>query len=74
LFLAAVALVGHNDEFRQLHQYYTTRKDNPLKKMQSLMALAAKLIRVVFGIIRTGKSYDPTKMLSDIRRVEHAAA
>ena len=42
--------------------------------MQSLMALAAKLIRVVFGIIRTGKSYDPTKMLSDIRRVEHAAA
>ena len=74
LFLAAMALVGHNDEFRQLHQYYTTRKDNPLKKMQSLMALAAKLIRVVFGIIRTGKSYDPTKMLSDIRRVEHAAA
>ena len=74
LFLAAMALVGHNDEFRQLHQYYTTRKDNPLKKMQSLMALAAKLIRVVFGIIRTGKRYDPTKMLSDIRRVEHAAA
>jgi hypothetical protein len=74
LFLAAMALVGHNDEFRQLHQYYTIRKDNPLKKMQSLMALAAKLIRVVFGIIRTGKSYDPAKMLSDIRRVEHAAA
>lgn len=74
LFLAAIALVGHNDEFRQLHQYYTTRKDNPLKKMQSLMAVAAKLIRVVFGIIRTGKCYDPAKMLCDIRRVEHAAA
>lgn len=74
LFLAARALVGHNDEFRQLHQYYTTRKDNPLKKMQSLMALAAKLIRVIFGMIRTGKRYDPTKMLNDIRRVDHAVA
>lgn len=38
------------------------------------MVLAAKLIQVVFSIIKTGKDYDPVKTLSDIRRVKHAAA
>lgn len=42
--------------------------------MKSLMVLVANHIRVVFGIIKMGKSYDPAKMLSDIRRVEYAAA
>ena len=73
LFLAAMALVGHNDEFRQLHQYYTTRKDNPLKKMQSLIAVACKLIRVFYAILVKGVEYDPKKMVSDIRRPALAA-
>ncbi|MFR0074888.1 MAG: hypothetical protein ACLRVD_11260 [Blautia caecimuris] len=41
-----MSLVAKNPEFRELHNYYTTRRLNPLKKMQSLMAIAAKLIRV----------------------------
>ena len=45
LFEAAMSLVGKNPEFGTLHHYYTTRKINQLKKMQSLMAVAAKLIR-----------------------------
>ena len=46
LFEVAMSLVGKNSEFGALRHYYTTRKVNPLKKMQSLMAVAAKLIRV----------------------------
>ncbi|MCL1810585.1 MAG: IS110 family transposase [Clostridiales bacterium] len=40
LFEAALPLVAKNPEFRKLHHYYTTRDVNPLKKMQSLIAVA----------------------------------
>jgi len=38
-------VVSHSPEFRSIHQYYTAREKNPLKKMQSLIAVACKLIR-----------------------------
>ena len=50
LFEVAMSLVSKNQEFRELHNYYTTRRLNPLKKMQSLMAIAAKLIRIILLI------------------------
>ena len=40
LYEAAVSLVGKNAEFREIHEYYRTRKENPLKKMQSVVAVA----------------------------------
>ena len=61
-------LVTKNTEFRELHIYYTTRSLNPLKKMQSLMAVAAKLIRVFYAMLTKGVDYDPKKMAGDIRR------
>jgi transposase len=33
LFQAAKSAVGHAEEFKELHIYYTTRTENPLKKM-----------------------------------------
>ena len=68
LFEVAMSLVAKNPEFRELHNYYTTRRLNPLKKMQSLMAIAAKLIRVFFAMLTKGVDYDPKKMVSDIKR------
>ena len=38
LFEAAISVVGKNEEFKEIHRYYTTREKNPLKKMQSLVA------------------------------------
>lgn len=58
LFEVAMSFVAKNAEFRELHHYYTTRKDNPLKKMQSLMAVATKVIRVFFTILTKGVDYD----------------
>lgn len=63
-----MSLVGKNPEFRELHHYYTIRKMNPLKKMQSLMAVAAKLIRVFYAMLTKGVEYDSVKMLGDIKR------
>lgn len=67
-----VPLLSHNEEFRALHHYYTTRKDRPLKKMQSLVALSNKLIRIFYVILMKNTAYDPQKMMSDIRRTEAA--
>ena len=68
LFRAAMSLVKSNREMKMLHEYYTTREQNPLKKMQSLMAIAGKIIRVFYGIMRNGTEYDPVRLLTDIRR------
>lgn len=70
LFEVAMSLVGKNEEFRELHHYYTTRQKNPLKKMQSLIAVACKLLRVIYKILTTGVSYDPVKLRGDIKRPE----
>lgn len=67
LFEAAISVVGKNEEFRQIQEYYTTRDKNPLKKMQSLIAVSCKLIRIFHVILIKGVSYDASKMLGDIR-------
>lgn len=68
LFQAAKSVVAHAEEFKELHMYYTTRSENPLKKMQSLIVIACKLLRVIYTILTKGTKYDPKKMLMDIRR------
>ena len=70
LFQAAKSVVAHAEEFKELHAYYTTRPENPLKKMQSLIVIACKLLRVIYTILTRGTAYDPKKMLMDIRRPE----
>lgn len=66
LFQAAKSAVSHAVEFKKLHAYYTMRPDNPLKKMQSLIAIACKILRVIYTILKKGIRYDPERMLKDI--------
>ena len=68
LFTGIMPMVAKNKEFQELHKYYTTRKENPLKKKQSLIVLCCKLIRIFFVILKTGVKYDPIKMINDIKR------
>ena len=74
LFQAARSAVSHAEEFKTLHVYYTMRPDNPLKKMQSLIVIACKILRVIFAILRKGQKYDPAKMLRDIKHPAVVAA
>lgn len=48
LFLAVRPLVTHNPPFKALHHYYTNRSGCPLTKLQSLIAICCKLLRVLF--------------------------
>ena len=74
LYEAAVSLIGKNTEFREIHEYYRTRKENPLKKMQSVVAVACKILRVFYTILTKGVDYDGKKLMGDIRRPQMQAA
>lgn len=68
LYLASKPLVTHNPEFVELHRYYTKRAKNPLKKIQSLIAVGCKLIRVFYTLLTKNIEYDAEKLLKDIKR------
>lgn len=68
LFRVMMPLVAKNRAFKALHQYYTKRPTNPLEKMQSLIALCGKLIRILFGVLKKGHRFSEEKMLQDIPR------
>jgi transposase len=74
LYRAALTLVAKNPEFRALHAYFTTRRDNPLKKKQSMIAICTKLIRVLFELGRKKKAYDASKVLGPHREAQLQAA
>ena len=57
----------------KMHEYYTTRANNPLKKKQSVIAISCKLIRVFYAILAKGVTYDAQKLISDIHRQPQTA-
>jgi len=68
LFQGIMPVVAKNAEFKELHKYYTTRAQNPLKKKQSLVLLCCKLIRVFYALLTKRTAYDGQKMMKDIKR------
>lgn len=50
--------------------FYDDFKD--LKKMQSLIVIACKILRVIFTILTKGTAYDPKKLLGDIVRPDQS--
>ena len=71
LFQAARSAVSHGEEYKRIHVHYTTRAGNPLQKMQSLIVIACKILRVIYTMQKTGKRYDPEKLQKDIRYPEN---
>ncbi len=74
LFMAMISILGNNPTFKALHHRNITRENNPLKKMQSILALCGKLIRVFYALLTKGVDYNPEKMLGDIQWPETKAA
>lgn len=73
LFKALITMLATNQEFRMLHQRNLSREKNPLNKMESIIALCGKLIRVIFAILTKGNDYDANKMVDDMKRSMKAA-
>ena len=68
LFRAILPMVAKNPEFKALHEYYTTRACNPLKKKQSLIALCGKLIRVLHTLGTRQIQYNADDLLGPLRK------
>ncbi|WP_276913768.1 IS110 family transposase [Aneurinibacillus aneurinilyticus] len=62
LFKCVMPLVAKNQEFKVLHQYFTTRPVNPLSKKQSIIALCCKLIRIFFALGRKQLQYESNQV------------
>jgi transposase len=73
LFRSVIAMLANNAEFRAMHQRNLHRQGNPLTKMQSVIALCGKLVRVLYVILSKGIEYDPVKLTSDMERSMKAA-
>ncbi len=74
LFQVVLPLIHSNEEFRSVYEYYTTRRQNPLKSKQAMIAVACKLIRVFYAILTKGTTYDAQKLTTDIIRPQMLAA
>ncbi|WP_188400485.1 IS110 family transposase [Sporomusa sp. GT1] len=73
LFQVMIPMLAINAEFRAMHQKNLTRLVNPLNKMQSVIALCGKLVRVIYAILTKGCLYDAEKMTNDMKRSMKAA-
>ncbi|MGD6875772.1 IS110 family transposase [Bacillus infantis] len=73
LFRVMMPMIRHNEAFRKLHEYYTNRKVNPLRKKQSIVVLCGKLLKVLHGISTKHRAFDTQRMMRDIPSLEEAA-
>ena len=73
LFRVMIPILASNPEFRAIHQRNLTREKNPLNKMQSIVALCGKLVRIIYAILTKGHDYNANKMMSDMDRSMKAA-
>lgn len=73
LFRVMIPMIRHNEAFRKLHEYYTTRQTNPLRKKQSIVVLCGKLLKVLHAICTKHMAFDAEQMMKDIPRLVVAA-
>lgn len=72
LFRVMMPMIRFNKAFRKLHEYYTTRTVNPLRKKQSIVVLCGKLLKVLHGISTKHKAFDAQRMMKDIPSLREA--
>lgn len=72
LFRVMMPMIRHNEAFRKLHEYYTTRAVNPLRKKQSIVVLCGKLLKVLHGISTKHMAFDAQRMMKDIPSLAEA--
>ncbi|MCP3764990.1 IS110 family transposase [Domibacillus sp. A3M-37] len=73
LFKVMVLLIRHNEAFKKLHEYYTTRPLNPLRGKQSMVVLCGKLLKVLHGICKKRVRFEARYMMQDLNCLGVAA-
>ena len=65
LFRVMMPMIRHNEAFRKLHEYYTNRPQNPLRKKQSIVVLCGKLLKILHALCTKGIHFDAARMMHD---------
>lgn len=73
LFRVMIPMIRHNEAFRKLHEYYTTRQTNPLRKKQSIVVLCGKLLKVLHAVCTKSMVFNAQQMMKDIPKLKVAA-
>ena len=60
-----ICLVGKNNFFLQLHNYYTTERAHPLTKLVSINAIIRKFMYILMAIVKSGNSFDEEKAIRE---------
>ena len=60
-----ISLVKNNNFFLQLHNYYTTQRDNKLSKIISINAIIRKFTYIMMSIVKTGESFNVEKAVKE---------
>lgn len=73
LFRVMMPLILHNPAFKQLHEYYTTRTINPLRKKQSIVVLCGKLLKILHALCKKKTTFNEHQMMTDFASLQTAA-
>ena len=73
LFRVMMPLIKHNRAFKQLHEYYTTRTVNPLRKKQSIVVLCGKLLKILHALCKKKQRFNEQQMVNDFTTLQAAA-
>ena len=73
LFRVMMPLILHNPAFKQLHEYYTTRTANPLRKKQSIIVLCGKLLKILHALCKKKTMFNEQQMMNDFASLQTAA-
>ena len=73
LFRVMMPLLRHNEAFKKLHEYYTTRTINPLRKKQSIVVLCGKLLKILHTLCKKRVYFDMNHMMKDLYCLVEAA-
>ena len=60
-----IVLVGKNSFFLQLHNYYTTQRENKLSKLVSINAIIRKFMYILMAIVKSGESFSEEKAIRE---------
>lgn len=74
LYQISLTVISTNKEFKELYTYLRTRPVNPLKSKQAIIAVSAKLLRVLFVVLTRKEHYNSKKVLGTYRETQIKAA
>ena len=60
-----IVLVGKNSFFMQLHNYYTTQRENKLIKLISINAIIRKFVYILMALVKNKESFDEEKAIRE---------